>query len=176
MKAPYIVTAETRVVGTCTVDRTVVAVVALAQPGTVEDVLESVADELDKTLLEDNVPLVLVLDDSTDGVDEPERSVELEMVLVDDAPEDELKTLLELRVLELGVEVVDNTLEDDWRLELVTGVLVADTTLLELEIDTDDVVVGPATTPVPPQTIFNDTGRGVAYIVGFALELATEEA
>ena len=120
MKVPYTVPAEIRVVGTCTVDRTVVAMVASAQPGTTDDVLESVADELDKTLLEDeepmledNVPLVLVIDDSTDDVDELEISVELEMVLVDDNPEDELRTLLELRVLELGVELVDNTLEDD---------------------------------------------------------------
>ena len=56
------------------------------------------------------------------------------------------------------------------------GALVADTTLLELELDTDEVVVGPVTTPIPPQTIFNDTGNGVAYIVGLAPELATDEA
>jgi hypothetical protein len=48
--------------------------------------------------------------------------------------------------------------------------------LLELELVTDVLVVDPATVAVPPQTIFSDTARGVAYTVGLAPELAADEA
>lgn len=51
-----------------------------------------------------------------------------------------------------------------------------DTTVLELELNIDEVVVGPATASLPPQTIFRETGRGVAYMVGRAPALATDEA
>jgi hypothetical protein len=59
-------------------------------------------------------------------------------------------------LVELGVVMLDNV--EPLELELVTGVLVG------------------ALVAVPPQIMFIDTARGVAYIVGLAPELAADEA
>ena len=82
---------------------------------------------------------------------------------VDELEELELDELNEVEVL-LKLLEVDDILE----------VLVAedgDVVLTELLVVDAAVVVA-----VPPQTMFNDTARGVAYTVGLELELAADEA
>jgi hypothetical protein len=55
-------------------------------------------------------------------------------------------------------------------------VMLDDVEPLELELVTDVLVVNGALVAVPPQIMFIDTARGVAYIVGLAPELAADEA
>jgi len=71
------------------------------------------------------------------------------------------------KVLEIPVELVKMLLE-----EAGLVVEVEDTLLLDGEV----LVVDAATVAVPPQTMFNDTGKGVAYMLGLAPELARDEA
>lgn len=160
--------------GELTVDIMVVVTVAVAQAGTLEEAADSVDDELDKMLLDEELEteeeVTALLEDNEDDVEELDRRLleDEELMIDEEVPTvlegitdvvDELDNSLELEV-PLVAEVIEE--DDDCKLEVVTGVLVAETTLLELELDTEEVLVGPITTPVHPQTIFRETGRGVA--------------
>lgn len=97
-----------------------------------------------------------------------EELVWLELVLVMVGLGLDKLELLELVLVTVGPEVVE-LIEP---IELV--VVVVGLELLELVVD---VLVGDTlSAAVPPQTMFNETGRGVAYTVGLAPELAAEGA
>jgi hypothetical protein len=108
------------------------------------------------------------LEAEAEEVAEPVVDELAETLLLEDA-----ELLVEEKTpLVLVVIVVDNVDES----EELEDVGLDEAELLGLELVTDVLVVDPATVAVPPQTIFSDTARGVAYTVGFAPELAADEA
>ncbi len=122
------------------------------------DIETTVVMEMDAIVADVDELLPVMLADELEAED-----AELE------AEDAELEKLDELEVI--GPDELEVTTLDE-----LEAVGVEELVLLKLELGTVVLEVNTPLVAVPPQTIFSDTAKGVAYTVGLAPELAAGEA